>query len=441
MGHLVADLPESAASALLAAMVLFIGSSLDSDLLFVAGLPLTLAAFAVACRAVWLCESQRRSRRWRASSCFWLSAMAALGIVSPSSHGLIWYEVARRGYGVLGVFCVGLFGGDDATWQRRAVIALAVAACALHLVTPLGTPQPQIDVFTWTQTAVGALLRGVHPYTVHAPDVFGGSRNVGYTVTVYPYMPATLVAYAPWLALFGDFRYGLAVCLPLTIWLVRSTGRRLGLDGRITGVVILSLVLHPGGPVMVRSGWTEPLLVLAATAFVYFRVRWPKGYAQAIAFFLLPALKQYIVVPVAMYVAMRPRPPIRALIVGASVAAMTVVPFIVWNWRATVEGIVFQMRAPTVPRLTATSPVAFMAYLTGTFPPVWTSVALQFIVGGLAYARLRRSRLAGLLLGSALALFATFLGGWQAFVNYYYFVGMLLLLSAMTLGANPQSAS
>jgi hypothetical protein len=123
MGHLVPDLPESAASALLAAMVLFIGSSLDNDLLFVAGLPLTLAAFAIACRTVWLCESQRRSRRWRASSCLWLSAMAALGIVSPSSHGLIWYEVARRGYAVFGVFCVGLFGSDDATWRRRAVFA------------------------------------------------------------------------------------------------------------------------------------------------------------------------------------------------------------------------------------------------------------------------------------------------------------------------------
>jgi hypothetical protein len=320
-------------------------------------------------------------------------------------------------------------------------MALAAAACALHLVTPLGTPQPQIDVFTWTQTAVGALIHGVHPYTVHAPDVFGGSRNAGYTVTVYPYMPATLVAYAPWFALFGDFRYGLAACLALTIWLVRSAGRRLGLDGRLTGAVILSLVLHPSGPAMVRSGWTEPLLVLAAASFVYFRVRWPEGNGQAIAFFLLPALKQYVVVPVAMFVATRPRPPIRALIVGASVAAMTVVPFIVWNWRATVEGIVFQMRAPTVPRLTATSPVALMAYLTGTFPPVWTSVALQLIAGALAYARLRRSGLGGLLLGSALALFATFLGGWQAFVNYYYFVGMLLLLSAMTLGANPRSAA
>jgi len=102
---------------------------------------------------------------------------------------------------------------------------------------------------------------------------------------------------------------------------------------------------------------------------------------------------------------------------------------------------VFQMRAPSVPRLTATSSVAFVAYLTGTFPPVWTSVALQFIAGALAYAPLRRSGLGGLLLASAVALFATFLGGWQAFVNYYYFVGMLLLLSAMTLAASPRSAA
>ena len=435
------DLPESAASALRAAMVLSIGSSLDGDLLFVAGLPLTIAAFAIACQAMWLSESQRRSERWNAASCFWLSAIAAIGIVSPSTHGQIWYEVARRGYSAFGVLCVGLFGSDDATWQRRAVMALAVAACALHLVTPLGTPHPQIDVFAWTQTAVSALLHGVHPYTVHAPDVSGGSRDVGYTLSVYPYMPATIAAYTPWFALFGDFRYGLAICLPLTIWLVRSTGRSLGLDERITNVVTLSLVLHPSGPTMVRSGWTEPLLVLAATAFVYFRVRWPAGYAQAIAFLLLPALKQYVVVPVALYVATRPRPAIRALIVGISVAAMTVVPFIVWNWQATVDGMVFQMRAPIEPRLTATSLVAFMASTTGRFPPVWTSVALQFIAGALAYARLRRSGLGGLLLGSALALFATFLGGWQASVNYYYFVGVLLLLSAMALAADPEGAA
>src|SRR6202040_2317584 len=104
-----------------------------SDLLFFAGLPLTLAAFAVACRATWLCGSQRRSGNWIASSGFWLSAMAALGIVLP----------ARHGYAVLGLFCVGLFGSDDATWRQRSVVTLAVAASALHLVTPFATPQPQ----------------------------------------------------------------------------------------------------------------------------------------------------------------------------------------------------------------------------------------------------------------------------------------------------------
>ena len=62
-------------------------------------------------------------------------------------------------------------------------------------------------------------------------------------------------------------------------------------------------------------------------------------------------------------------------------------------------------------------------------------------MGVLAFARLRKSGLGGLLLGSAVALFATFLAGWQAFVNYYYFIGMLLLLSGMTLAPSPQSVA
>jgi hypothetical protein len=40
------------------------------------------------------------------------------------------------------------------------------------------------------------------------------------------------------------------------------------------------------------------------------------------------------------------------------------------------------------------------------------------------------------MLASALSLYATFLVGWQAFVNYYYFVGGLLVLAAI-LRANP----
>jgi hypothetical protein len=65
------------------------------------------------------------------------------------------------------------------------------------------------------------------------------------------------------------------------------------------------------------------------------------------------------------------------------------------------------------------------------YPGRWASVATQMIAGGIAWARLENDGLGGLVLASALSLYATFLVGWQAFVNYYYFIGGLLILAAM----------
>ena len=40
--------------------------------------------------------------------------------------------------------------------------------------------------------------------------------------------------------------------------------------------------------------------------------------------------------------------------------------------------------------------------------------------------------ISGLFLGSAAALLTTFLLGWQGFVNYYMWIGILLALAAVT---------
>jgi hypothetical protein len=68
------------------------------------------------------------------------------------------------------------------------------------------------------------------------------------------------------------------------------------------------------------------------------------------------------------------------------------------------------------------------------------SAAVQLIVGGIAWWRLKDRGLSGLMLASALSLYATFLVGWQAFVNYYYFVGALLILAAI-VRANTETAA
>jgi hypothetical protein len=426
-----ADRSSSAELALTAAMMLAAGSSLDGHLLFLIGLPLTAAGFIVACYAAvdWGRPDGHFSLSW---ICGWLSVMVALGIVNSSIHDSLWYEILRRSDAVAGVALVGLFASGDRRWQSRATMIAVGLSVFLAVMTPLGTPNPEIDVFAWTQTSVHALLHGTHPYTVVAPDVYRGRYDFGYAVSVYPYMPATLLAYLPWVGLFGDFRFASAACIPLTIGFIRAIGRRLALDPQLIGAATLAVLFHPAAPRIVQSGWTEPLLVACAGAFVYLALRNPEGFGQAAAFCLLPACKQYVVAPVLMYLpwatANGRR---RALIAGALFALATAVPFLVWNWRATLAGIIFQMRAPTVPRLGSTSVVALMAVTAGVYPGRWTSVAVQMIVGGVAWSRLRTHGLGGLVLASALSLYATFLTGWQAFVNYYYFVGALLVFAAM----------
>jgi hypothetical protein len=202
-------------------------------------------------------------------------------------------------------------------------------------------------------------------------------------------------------------------------------------DPEFIDLLTVAFVLHPRAASLTGLGFTEPLLVLALAAFVFLSARSLDGWRQATAFFLLPSLKQYVAAPILMYVAMRPRP--RAVAIGAAVAATTVVPFLMWRWPATLDGILFFVRNPLGFRIDSDSLTALVAQVTGVEAPRWIGISAQFVVGAIAFELLRHHGLSGLLLASALALLASFLLATQAFVNYYYFVGALLLFATLAL--------
>ena len=135
--------------------------------------------------------------------------------------------------------------------------------------------------------------------------------------------------------------------------------------------------------------------------------------------------------PVVMLACMRPRP--RAIAAGAAVAAATVLPFVLWRWRPTFEGIFYFTRAPLGFRQDSDSLTALAAQMFGIHSQRSLGVITQFAVGAVAYVLFRRDGLAGLLLASALSLLATFLFATQAFFNYYYYAGAVLLLSSLVL--------
>src|SRR5437773_5384822 len=218
--------PGAAWWALVAYCLIAMGSSIGGNLRFVLGLPLTLFGFGAVCFAG-RCLRQPRSVMPLPSMYFLLSAMAAIGLAAPSPHGTLWYEVVYRTHPAVALATIGIFAGGTLRWRRRALWTTVATAVAAQILAPVGLPHPNIDVWNWIDACARALLHGVHPYTVHAPDPLHGAFDFGSTPTVYPYMPLTLLAAAPAILVTGDYRFALALCLPATIALMRAAGRRL----------------------------------------------------------------------------------------------------------------------------------------------------------------------------------------------------------------------
>lgn len=424
----------AASAALTAFFLVSAGSSVQGHLRFLVGVPCTVAGFVMA----WVAALRAQDRDpgeavGRGSATAWLSVLATITLLVPSSRGTaLWYTVVCRVFAASAIVLVGVVAADAPQWRRRATWALVWGAVGLQLMAPLGV-HPLIDVWSWTGTCTRALLHGIHPYTVQAPDLERGAFDFGSTPSVYPYTPLVLLVSAPaeWLA--GDYRFGLALCLPAAALLFRAAGRRLAVDDWLLDVMTLALVLYPRAVLVTALGYTEPLLVLTLAVFVWLAVRSPRGWGQALAFLLLPALKQYVAAPALLYAAMHRRP--RALALGILGAAATVLPFVIWNREATLAGVLYLARAPIGFRIDSDSLSAMLAVTTGFEAPRWLGILAQFVVAGLAYRHLRHAGMAGLLLASSLALLASFLLATQAFFNYYYFARVPLLYASLVLSS------
>jgi hypothetical protein len=448
--------PAACAAALHAYLLLALAASFEPGLTPHLGLPLALLAFGCGWRAVGWLRAEAAPGRSDWTLYVGLSALAAVPLLAPPPGlGLRAFDLGAL-VPVATLVLLGVHAAGGVRQRRWALTGIVVPTLALQALAPLSSPEPMIDVWQWTQFCARALLAGVHPYTVQAPDVYRGGFNFGYTTTVYPYLPLNLLASLPGVALCGDYRYMLGASAVAAVVLVRAAGRRLGVEARLLDLITLALALHPRAAFIIGMGWKEPLLVLALTAFLYLRVRAPSGAGQAVAFFCLPALKQYVVAPVALYLAdaLGPGPErarrIRSALIGVLVAAATLAPFLAWKFRATLDGVLFAMGHTTF-RTDSLSVTAVVTRFTGYAFGKSLGIVAQLVVGALAMLRLRRLgpwphasggsssvlSLAGLLLASGMSLFACFLLGSQAFTNYYYFVAALLLCAALVAATAP----
>ena len=300
---------------------------------------------------------------------------------------------------------------------------------------------PLVDVWLFRQAGTGALAHGANPYQVVVPNIYGHDRFYGPAalqdgkVVVYPYPPLIALLDLPAAVLLGDVRW---TCVAATI-VAAALISRLG-DGLTAELAGLLVLFQPRTLWVAEVSWTEPVLLACAAGTLLALRRWsrspPEGWAAGgAAFGLLLASKQYtplLALPLAFAAPRGGR--LRAAFLAASVLAVTLLPFWLWNpaefWR---DVVVTQFLQPF--RRDALSWLAAWARWRGGTP----STAIGFAAAGVAVAAGLRARpslvQAAATASSAFLLFLLF--NKQAFCNYYWLAAGLLAATAALEPAAP----
>ncbi len=379
-----------------------------------------------------------------------LGIFQQLGSLVLKEPGVYLAAPWRAGYGVffggIGVAAVlvalGLLGRG--IWQRSWFPALLVVFLALGIWVLRQSPNPDIDVFIFQQEGSAALLRGVNPYTLTFPDIYGDKpyygpemRHNGQVDFGFPYPPLSLLLALPGYLLFGDYRYAQLVAVAVAGALLAYA--RPGLTGKLAATLLLFM---PRIFFVLEQGWTEPLVLLLFALTVACACRWPRALPFALG--LLLASKQTMIFV----------PPLALLLVGglahwriwlgmlwraAVVAAVVSLPLAVGAWQQFFYSVVLlQLYQPL--RTDALSYAAALAH-SGWAAPSWLAFAVVGVLLGVVLWR-GAATPAGFALGVGLVYLGFFAFNKQAFCNYYFFaIGALCAaLAVMQVGGSATPA-
>jgi len=357
------------------------------------------------------------------------AVMFAAGLqrnIDPSSP-LAWASLVA----LSGAVAVAAFASlrDREERRTKSVFLILYGSALLWLLSATPGAAEIIDVALFQKESAIALRDGLNPFAITFVDLYGSlsDRFYGPGVSVdgilqfgFPYLPLSLLAVAPFEWLLSDFRVAHAIAIIATAVVMSRLS-----DDKPSRVAAVVFLLVAPVPDIVRFGWTEPLVALAAIVVVYSAARRRRCSSYAVGVFI--SLKQYAVLSLPASLLLLDRPWTRRQItihIGkvAAVVAATTLPFFLWDPDAFMRSVV---------------ELQFIQPFRGDSLGL---PALCAIVSILIWSRTPTGA-QGFALGSALTLLVAFAFSKQAFANYYFLAIALLCGAAATGGRMVSSRS
>lgn len=368
-----------------------------------------------------------------------LLAECALLWAKPLGIYLVDGAMAAR----LCLFAAGLLAAGGMLWRRVefghlgafAILVLAAAAGGLVIAA---SPHPVIDVFVLQQEGARDFWSGLDPYRSTFANPYARERALTFfgaqfgRLTHYPYPPLSLIWTALAWRVAGDVRHGLLIAQLATGLGLYVLARRHAKGNGVPAGLMSLFLLHPRGMFVLEQSWTEPIVCCAFVWTVCAFDRRENGafdWLGAIALGLFLAAKQYGVLLLPLFASRRFFRGARPAVIGGGVLALALTaPFAFWDWQSFVDDVVlFHVRQPFRSDSLSVAPmIAFLSgWKTGALSPVAALAA-----GWWSWKRVPRDTF-GFCLCAGLVMLAFFVTAKQAFCNYYYFAGTIVLCSAI----------
>lgn len=287
---------------------------------------------------------------------------------------------------------------------------------------------PATDMLYLHESAAEVMLDGRNPYS----DAYAVSTNpfapAGAEYIGYAYPPLTMIAYAGSHILFGDSRWASVIAMVVVIVLITRPWE--AMTRRQAGALIalgLAVVVQPWLGTVIYFGWTDPITLPLLLAGALLWRRHPV--LAAVLFGLAFGTKQYLVLALPVMLAYNDDYRWKRTLIAGGVAALTLVPFALLDpvafYNAT---IAVSVAAPI--RLDSSG----LAGL-GLDLPLWLVAGLS--LGIAAWMGHRGGGAARFLLALSATLAVVFLIGFQAFMNYWFFVAAVGLFAVVVSVKSP----
>lgn len=311
-------------------------------------------------------------------------------------------------------------------WSFAIFNAFILAAFLLRILVLSATPFPMLDVFIILKQAPEKLLSGINPYNTFYTAVFPGI-----TPNYYAYWPAAIVLQIPLIILFKDPRVLFILADIAAALLLLEIGNRT----RTAQLLVLSYLFRPQSLFIIEGSWLTPLNFFVITLTVYLLLK--KGNNILIGIFagILTSVQFFHAVLVIFLIKYLGKWK-NFLFFWIITTALLVLPFFFLNpGKFFLQTVWVYFQNPPHPSIlihTSLSLNTLIFYLSGKDIP---SAILYLVIGAILLLLLiRQKNTVSSLIGSiTLFFFASFIFGRQAFVNYYYFIGSMIILWMVTL--------